>query len=478
MRACVFVGPTVPPGDFPGGSDLEVLPPAAQGDVYRAAKGRPQAIGIIDGYFEGVLSVWHKEILWAMAEGIHVFGSASMGALRAAELHPFGMQGIGRIFEDYRDQLLEDDDEVAVLHGPQETGYVALSEAMVNMRATFAAAAAAGAIDPASRDALVGIAKGLFYHERNYRGVLERAAAQGVPAAQIEAFGTWLPAGRVDQKRADALAMVAAMRAFIAGDPEPMRAHYVFEWTEMWDDATASAAASRPIAADREGGWVARGAGARGAAARPRCLPQRPRARAPGPARPARGRPAPPSARPCRPPPGARPPARPARPVRARRPRALACGQRPRRGPARTPCSRTRRSWRRSTGWWGLPCALACSTSCACAATMGASRGAPKDKQDRLKARGLDHPRPEDAGVVAAQVLAWYFEQRLARPLPDDIDAAAREFGFEDRDEFYRALLREYLDCSGSRARGRAGPGTLSGVRAPLAGREWETAFR
>ena len=61
--------------------------PSAQGDVYRVAQERPSAIGIVDGYFEGVLSVWHKEILWAMAEGIHVFGSASMGALRAAELH-------------------------------------------------------------------------------------------------------------------------------------------------------------------------------------------------------------------------------------------------------------------------------------------------------------------------------------------------------------------------------------------------------
>ena len=71
------------------------------------------AIGIIDGYFENIPSVWHKEILWAMSQGIHVFGSASMGALRAAELAPFGMEGVGAIFEAYRDGWLEDDDEVA-----------------------------------------------------------------------------------------------------------------------------------------------------------------------------------------------------------------------------------------------------------------------------------------------------------------------------------------------------------------------------
>ena len=46
-----------------------------------------------------------------------------MGALRAAELHVFGMVGVGRVFELFRDGLLEDDDEVAVAHGPADSGY-------------------------------------------------------------------------------------------------------------------------------------------------------------------------------------------------------------------------------------------------------------------------------------------------------------------------------------------------------------------
>jgi hypothetical protein len=84
---------------------------------------QPQAIGIIDGYFHRVPAVWHKEILWAMSEGIHVFGSASMGALRASELHRYGMIGVGRVFETYRDGRLEDDDEVVVMHSPESFGY-------------------------------------------------------------------------------------------------------------------------------------------------------------------------------------------------------------------------------------------------------------------------------------------------------------------------------------------------------------------
>jgi hypothetical protein len=64
-----------------------------------------------------------------------------------------------------------------------------------------------------------------------------------------------------------------------------------------------------------------------------------------------------------------------------------------------------------------------------------------------LASLGLDHPRPEDVGVAPAALLAWYFERHLKRPLPDDIDGAAREQGFESRDHFIRAVLREWLYC-------------------------------
>ena len=101
MTAVVFAGPTIVRDDIVSICDCHCLPPAARGDVYRASLSKPTAIGIIDGYFQGVLSVWHKEILWAISQGIHVFGSSSMGALRAAELQAYGMVGVGRIFEDF-----------------------------------------------------------------------------------------------------------------------------------------------------------------------------------------------------------------------------------------------------------------------------------------------------------------------------------------------------------------------------------------
>jgi hypothetical protein len=235
MTIVVFVGPTLTPEDIAACVDIVCLPPAAQGDIYRAAQRRPRAIGIIDGYFSGAPSVWHKEILWAISRGVPLFGSASMGALRAAELHAFGMRGIGRIFEAFRDGELEDDDEVAVVHGPAELGHLQASEAMVNIRATLARAETDGVLSKGSRNALEAFGKSMFFPHRSWEALLEGAATLGVAEPERAALSAWLTEGRVDQKRADALEMLAAMRE-AAHESNKAQPKYNFEWTQLWDE--------------------------------------------------------------------------------------------------------------------------------------------------------------------------------------------------------------------------------------------------
>lgn len=76
---------------------------------------RPKRICLIDGEFRQALAVQHKEIVFALLQGVLCIGAASMGALRAAELHRYGMIGIGRIFAMYRDGE-EDDSLVAMTY--------------------------------------------------------------------------------------------------------------------------------------------------------------------------------------------------------------------------------------------------------------------------------------------------------------------------------------------------------------------------
>ena len=146
MTAVVFVGPSLagataalPPGvSLPG--------PAAAGDLYRAARAGARVIGLVDGVFEDRPTVWHKEILWALERGVRVIGAASLGALRAAECAPFGMEGVGQVFAQIPRGAIEDDSDLAVVHAPGELGWQPLTEARVNVRATLDAALAAAGV--------------------------------------------------------------------------------------------------------------------------------------------------------------------------------------------------------------------------------------------------------------------------------------------------------------------------------------------
>jgi hypothetical protein len=239
MTVILFCGPTLSRVDVQREMAAEVRAPAARGDLLRAAMSKPAAIGLVDGYFDRVPAVWHKEVLWAMSEGIHVFGAASMGALRAAELCSFGMCGVGAIFESYRDGTLTDDDEVAVAHASSEQEYRSVSDAMVNIRATLARAERETVIAPDTRERLEALAKGLHYPDRSYAALTVCAERTKLPRAEIEAFAAWLPTGRVDQKREDALAMLRHMAEEGRRGWTAKRVTFTFSQTDAWETLRA-----------------------------------------------------------------------------------------------------------------------------------------------------------------------------------------------------------------------------------------------
>lgn len=243
----VFVGPSLERTRVDAalsGSKASVLPPAAHGDVYRAWRSRPDAIVLIDGYFHSVAAVWHKEILFALSHGTPVIGASSMGALRAAELEPFGMVGVGTVFQGFRDGRLVADDEVALLHGDASMDYRSLSEPLVNIRATLERAFVEGIIDAGIRDRALTIARSLHYSERRYASVLERL----VDRAAAASLAAWLSTGRVDQKALDA---EAALRRAVDGVGAPMpQQPWIFEHTAMWDEVTRLHSANRRDAHD------------------------------------------------------------------------------------------------------------------------------------------------------------------------------------------------------------------------------------
>ncbi|HAU0316976.1 TPA: TfuA-like protein, partial [Legionella pneumophila] len=135
------------------------LPSIKKGDVLKAIKAGYKRIVIIDGNFSWVPSVWHKEILTALDYGIEVWGAASMGALRAAELDSFGMRGHGRIYEMYKNEEVDGDDEVAIAYSKFNN---VQTIPLINIRLTLER------LNSINNETVLNSIRSIFYAERTW----------------------------------------------------------------------------------------------------------------------------------------------------------------------------------------------------------------------------------------------------------------------------------------------------------------------
>jgi TfuA protein len=185
----VFLGPSLPVEDarrvLPGAL---YLPPVKRSSLKPFLDDPPSAIGIVDGEFYQSLAVSTQEILPFLERGIPVFGSSSMGALRAVELELYGMIGVGRVFEEFRSKRLNADDEVAMTFCPETLRPI--SEPMVNLRVAVAAAGREGLLSAIERSVLLRRMKALYFPERNLRRLFMEAS-RIVPEERMQSLRTW-----------------------------------------------------------------------------------------------------------------------------------------------------------------------------------------------------------------------------------------------------------------------------------------------
>jgi hypothetical protein len=447
MTAYVFLGPTLTPSQARETFDAVYLPPVTQGDVHRVTLRRPSIIGIVDGYFDRVPAVWHKEILWALDQGIPVLGAASMGALRAAELDVFGMEGVGRVYEAFRDGELEDDDEVAVAHGLVEDGHRVLSEAMVNIRRTLDDAAKAEIVGPDTHDAVVDAAKRLFYADRSYHATLATAAEAGADSDELSRLQQWVAEAAVDQKRRDAEQLLAVMDQRLRDGATSATTSFAFQYTDFWYEAQRSARQldEDQLAADDEAAFEP--ASVEGLLEELRLDPARYQREAD---------------------------AAFARLIAMHHARQegveVTDGQRQataddfrrehglhdpadaRRWMAdndltRQECARLMRQEARVRWAWATtahPLAEILPDQLRVSGTYPGLVERARHKARTLEAAGYRDVSLAELGVDWDDVLAWYFHQRLGNPAPADVAAFATAHGYADEAHFRRVLGREY----------------------------------
>ena len=156
--------------------DIEIIykRPIKRGDLNHDMKENPDIIAIIDGVFHQNSAVGHKEILNVMKKGVKVYGSSSMGALRASELDVLGMKGIGYCYNEYASGNITSDDDVAVMLDSDTLE--ALSIPLISMNYVFTNAVKENIITQEEKEELVKITKETYYPQRNYAQTLSQSS--------------------------------------------------------------------------------------------------------------------------------------------------------------------------------------------------------------------------------------------------------------------------------------------------------------
>lgn len=222
----VFAGPSIFGVDVDI-TGIDLRGPAQQGDLTRAVLDGATAIGLVDGVFSSVAAVWHKEILFALNRGTRVYGSSSMGALRAAECAIFGMVPIGKVALAYLSGEIDDDAAVALTIGPAEWGWQPFTEPLVDAVATLNHLRSLGEIAGEQYARLVAAATELHFAVRT-RETMIASAIDGDEGNRVqEAYGRH----HVSQKQLDALELIELIRG---NEPRPSDLRWEFESSPMW----------------------------------------------------------------------------------------------------------------------------------------------------------------------------------------------------------------------------------------------------
>lgn len=222
--ACVFLGPSLG-ADAPRG--VAIYPPARLGSVWQAVERGHRRIALIDGVFGAQPAVWHKEILHALSRGCTVIGGSSMGALRAAELAPMGMIGIGAVYRLYRSGFLVSDADVALAHGDGEMGHRELTIPLVDLRFTLRRLRRAGRLTAGQEARALESIGAIHFARRSWAEIEAALAGADLPGD----LATGLRRARVFAKARDAALVLRALREPCVASPPP---RWRFPRTTFW----------------------------------------------------------------------------------------------------------------------------------------------------------------------------------------------------------------------------------------------------
>jgi hypothetical protein len=214
FKPVIFIGPTLSIDKAKEILDADYRPPAKKGDLLKLIPTAVKFVGLIDGYFLQDYPPTPIEVYNLLRKkDVLVFGSSSLGALRAVELKRFGMMGIGKIFNLFLKGVIDSDDEVAVTF----TGYKEYqSDALIDIRYNLFLAQKKQIIDKNTKRNILRIAKKTYFPYRTYDDILEKSKKVfSLQKKQIEDFGEYITKHKVSLKEKDAIRLLINIKNII-----------------------------------------------------------------------------------------------------------------------------------------------------------------------------------------------------------------------------------------------------------------------
>jgi TfuA protein len=213
-KPIVYLGPTLSREEATKILDADYRDPAKKGDFLMLSRDTDEKkyVGFVDGVFlhdypPSPIEVYHL----ATRKNIELIGAASLGALRAVELEKFGMKGIGKIFQLYKNGIINADDEVAVTFVRENN--ILQSEAMIDIRFNLFLAYKKGIITNQTKKRFAKIAKNIYFPFRNYEDII-KLTQQQFPSInnELESFRRYILKNRDSLKARDAIKLLKYLK--------------------------------------------------------------------------------------------------------------------------------------------------------------------------------------------------------------------------------------------------------------------------
>jgi hypothetical protein len=213
-KPIVYLGPTLSREEAIKILDADYRDPAKKGDFLMLSRDSDEKkyVGFVDGVFlhdypPSPIEVYHL----ATRKNIELIGASSLGALRAVELEKFGMKGIGKIFQLYKNGIINADDEVAVTFVRENN--ILQSEAMIDIRFNLFLAYKKGIITNQTKKRIAKIAKNIYFPFRNYEDII-KLTHQQFPSIynELESFRSYILKNRDSLKARDAIKLLKYLK--------------------------------------------------------------------------------------------------------------------------------------------------------------------------------------------------------------------------------------------------------------------------